>query len=33
LLELASRESRSIQRPCVRSLNVVKEVWLAGAVA
>jgi hypothetical protein len=33
LLELASRESRSTQRRCDRSSNVIEEVWLAGAVA
>jgi hypothetical protein len=33
LLELASRESRSSQRRCDRSSNVIEEVWLAGAVA
>lgn len=33
LLEFASRESRSTQRRCDRSPNVVEEVWLAGAVA
>jgi hypothetical protein len=33
LLELASRESRSTQRRCDRSPDVIEEVWLAGAVA
>ena len=33
LLELASRESSSTQRRCDRSPSVIKDVWLAGAVA
>jgi hypothetical protein len=33
LLELASRESRSTQRRCDRSPDLIEEVWLAGAVS
>lgn len=33
LLELALRESSSTQRRCDRSPSVIKDVWLAGAVA
>jgi len=32
LLELASRESRSTQRRCDRSPDVIEDVWLAGTV-
>jgi hypothetical protein len=33
LLELASRESRSTQRRCDRSPDVIEDVWLAGTVS